>query len=468
MRIHRQRVAESFRKRLSDLHDNYCTSLESNIRWIAKRGVRSEAMRLLGQIIEIDPDRESLTELRDLVGKMEKKGPPTRTELYSISLRLKASNRKHIRELTGLAHLCWQAGLMAYAYDMVWEILKADPTNVVALRALGHQKVGDKWYPPFEAGQLRKGMVHLRDFGWIHQQHAERVKKGEWFDGRQWTTMAAANKLHSERKKPWVIETENFMIKATTDRQKAIRIAEGLENLRHLVFREYLPFFMRSSTKSGTQLLFHKAMRKKLLVYYFANKQQFDELIEMRFQKDAQELLKRSHGFYASQIRGSAFYHLGDRHAAVVVQHEVTHHILYDYATGPQPPVWLAEGLAKFIERARTDKSGRMSLPRGHAHPDIRRAAHLLGGNQLPKLSEFLKYDREKFHERAIRGTNYVMAGAFCKFMLEYENGGYATDFLEFAYDLHARGSKNLFDYVGLNTEALEKAFHAYLATPGK
>jgi hypothetical protein len=127
--------------------------------------------------------------------------------------------------------------------------------------------------------------------------------------------------------------------------------------------------------------------------------------------------------------------------------------------------VWLAEGMAETLEYARPDAQGWLEIPAGRKHPDVKQAAEWLKANNLQPTKALLALNENTFHAEPGRHRNYQWAGAFCRFLLEYENGSYATDFLEYGYDSYVRRAKTpITDYVGLSEEALDKAFREYLS----
>jgi len=146
------------------------------------------------------------------------------------------------------------------------------------------------------------------------------------------------------------------------------------------------------------------------------------------------------------------------------MQHEITHQILGEYSAGGTFTPWLSEGVAEVLEAGAEQSDGRLVLPHGYRHPDVAKASALMRQNALPSVPTLLSLNQETFHTEPNRHTNYVASGALCRFILEMKDGLYAADFLEYLFDAYrSRGSVKLSEYIGMDSETLDKQFKAYL-----
>jgi hypothetical protein len=312
---------------------------------------------------------------------------------------------------------------------------------------------------------MQKGNKYLPGLGWVPTPAVEKAQNGEWFESGHFLPLADAEKVHTNLGTPWVLETENFTLKSTATRKLAVEMAERLESIRALCFRQYLEFFMRASGKRGAQLLFNQAAPQKMVVYYFGTKADFEATIRKEMKGRDQELLLRSAGFYDSRSHASYFYHDANfgSFQVMLMQHEVTHQILGEYAKGGSPPVWVCEGIAECLEPAKQAANGKLVLPRGLDHPSVRFAADALKKAALPAVSEMLGMSHEAFHDPGNRQRNYSVAGALCRCLLEIDDGAYAPDFLEYLYDSYRGAKASLADYIGMDAATLDKRFRQYL-----
>lgn len=83
-------------------------------------------------------------------------------------------NHKDLKARTDLANWARKHGLDAEADQEFQQILKVDPENEAAHRALGYAKVGDRWVPAEEA-KIARGLVRFRG-RWMRPSERERLK----------------------------------------------------------------------------------------------------------------------------------------------------------------------------------------------------------------------------------------------------------------------------------------------------
>jgi hypothetical protein len=443
----------------------YLNDLAGACQWLVTQQAQAEAKKVIGEIEKTDPKFSRLPELQKAVGAIPAAKPLEEARKLELAARIKAARQARAQGFIGLASTCYQAGLIGLAYDLVWDILEAEPDNQIARAAIRHVKAGDAWYDEYALSQLQKGNRYVAGLGWVPMPAVDRVQKGEWFENNRFLPMAEAEKTHAGLASPWMVETQNFILKSTASRKTAVEMAERLEGIRALCFRQYLEFFMRGSGKRGTQLLFNQSAPQKMVVYYFGNKRDYDATVRKDILSQNQELLLASAGFYNIVKHASYFYHDPESGAflVTVMQHEVTHQILGEYSRGYAPQVWLLEGVAECLEAARPGKDGRLSLPVGLEHSSVRAAARMLNKSALPSLSVLFGMPHELFHEAAQQHLNYTVSGAVCRCLLEMDDGSFAADFLDYLYDSYHGTKTSLPDYVGMDTAALEKRFHQYL-----
>jgi hypothetical protein len=126
----------------------------------------------------------------------------------------------------------------------------------------------------------------------------------------------------------------------------------------------------------------------------------------------------------------------------------------------------LSEGIADALEAAApSTESERLLLPHGYDHPDVLKAADMLKHNTLPNIPNLMSLTRPGFHVESVRRMNYEVSGALCRFLLEYKDGAYAADFLEYLYDSYqGRSANGIVKYIGMEPAEIEKEFRTYLS----
>ncbi|GMV78952.1 MAG: hypothetical protein AMXMBFR7_01360 [Planctomycetota bacterium] len=466
-RANRQRMAAQYQTALQTARGGCRNAHEATLKWLAGQGARAEAQAYLSELRRSEcgwRDLDRLAALVDGIAPVKALDEALKPELT----RRRAAARKQLAPpLQDLARRCYEAGLAGFAYELVYEMLEADPDHAVAHQALGHVRVGSQWASPYAAAQLQAARTYLPGKGWVEAAHAARVQNGEWFENGAWSTQGEADAKHAALANPWVLETEHFILKSTSSREQAVAVAERLDAVRELCFRRYLDFFMRGAAKQATGLLFNQKAEKKMVVWFMRDEAQYRSIIDREVKSENKELLKRSVGFYNTASGASFFYAYGPPETGFVfrtVQHEVTHQILGEFSRVGDGPTWLTEGLAQVLEYGVPDRDGRLALPPRARHADVRDAAELRAGGKLLALSSLLNMPRERFHAEPGRHDHYLVSGALCRFLIDHAHGAYAADLLHYASDCYRnRAKQGIQAYVGLDAAQLEAAFHAYL-----
>jgi hypothetical protein len=466
-RAARAALAKEYLVARKSAENSALNSLASHVGWLVKLNAKTEAQAMVAEIRDADPKFIGLVQLEKSVGDIAQPAALDEGKKKELASRRATAKKICASGLLDLASRCYRGDLMGYAYDLACDVLQHDPDNETARNAMGQSKSGNKWVTPFEAAAIGRGEVYLKDIGWVPQGQQARYAAGEWQEGGTWMKLADADKLHSNRDKPWTIETDNFILKSTASRKQAVFVAERLEAIRELCFREYLEFFLRGSKRDASRLLFNAPMPKKLVVNYFGSKTDFEQGINaLPIPAERKPLLLRSAGFYSNSVHASYFYYDPNfgPFQIVLMQHEVTHQILGEFTGGGCDHPWLSEGVAEVLEAATPQDGGRLVLPHGYDHPDVISAANMLKHNALPAIASLLALDHAAFHVENVRHNNYVVSGALCRFLLEFKAGAYAADFLEYLCDCYrSRSDKNLANYLNMEAADLDKEFRAYL-----
>lgn len=458
-------VAKSYTEAHTKAQSQYLSDLAGACQWLVAQQAQAEAKKVVDEIEKSNAKFGRLSELQKAVADIAAAKPLDEAKQKELAGRLKNARQSRAKGFLDLASTCFRAGLFGLAYDLVWDVFDADPDNQTAHAAMGQVKVGNEWLSQYAALQIQKGNKYLPDMGWVAASAVDKAQKGEWFENGRLIPLADADKVHANLAIPWVIETENFTLKATTTRKVAIAMAEHLESIRAACFRQYLEFFMRGSGKRGAQLLFNQTAPQKMVVWYLGTKEDLETTVRKEVKGQGLDVLLRSVGFYHTHAHAS-FFQYDEKFGSWLVtlmQHEVTHQIVGEYARGWTQQTWLAEGVAVCLQEAKPAEHGKLVVPCGLKHAAVSFAADLLAKNTLPSVAELMGMAYENFHQEPGRSRNYMVAGALCRCLLEIDDGAYAEDFLEFLYDSHRGGKTVLADYIGMDAATLDKRFRQYL-----
>ena len=446
---------------------SYMNSLAGVGEWLAGLQDKADAATLAGEIEAIDGNFSGLTALRKAIELATAPAALTEPMQKELDTRLKVARKLKATGLADLAGTCYRAGLYGRAYDYLLESLDNDSDNAAARQAFGYVKAADGWHTAYEAGLIQKGNVYVPELGWVPASAAERVKNGEWFENGRFLSVADADKLHSENATAWTIESQNFILKSTADRKQSVRLAERLEAFRQICYRQCIDFFMRGAEKRGTQMSFTQAAPAKMHVFLFAEKKDYEATVKKDIKIPIyQAIVAVLPGLYYAPSHSSYFNQdLPEAILTVYLQHEIARQTLMEYAQAPNQPVkaWLSNGVAEALEFAGPDADKKKwSLPMNTSHQDVQDAAGFLKDGSLPKLSVLLNANDTAF---GLNPANAKTAGAFCVFLMDAKEGALGPDFMEFLFDSYRNPkSVSLSDYVGEDTETLEKEFCRYLS----
>jgi|GEM_PF-3658097 len=453
-------IPETRRKALSPAAD----ALAATAAWLIGLNAKPETEKVIAELAATDEQHAKLEGLKKSTAEIAAPAALDDAKQKEILTKLKAAQKLRGAALADFARNLNNVGLYGNAFDALTQALEADPDNAAARQALGHMKTPTVWSDAFSAAQMQKGLTYVAELGWVPTPAAERTGKGEWFDNNRWMPMADADKLHAENANAWVIETAHFTIKSTAPRKEAIQIAEQLESLRKVCYREFIDFFVRGSDKRG-QMFFAHAAPKKMLVNYYGARGDYEAVIRKEFKGPIQMLLMQLPGAYFPQSKTS-YFSLRDQPPIYIyfMYNQVIKQVLFEYAqfTATEPRPWATEGLCQVAQFSKLEGNTFTPL-HGKSHPCFSNANTLAQGNGLPSLATLLTLPRELF-EGELRELHANASGGLALFLLEGKDRAMAKDFLEYVYDSFKQKTAVLGDYTGLEGPGLEKEFLLFLA----
>ncbi|MEZ6186359.1 MAG: CAP domain-containing protein [Planctomycetota bacterium] len=451
-------VREFEGKRLESVEEG----LDSVIKWLRRRSYAPDAVKKqLDEIIARGVERAG-----NVVS-----GKRLRAQLQSLAhtpdedeKKLQSAYEKQLQGVIDAAvkdslkavERCLAANEPGLAFDLFAYILRLDPENERAHKALGHEEVKGKWAEltdkrwlrKFDALQLKNGLAWHPELAWIKLEEKARYEKGEVYDlqhGR-WSSLADANRTHENPSDPWVIKTEHFELRSTADLATSARTSERLEAFYLAMFRQYDLFF----GSQGGALIFGVAKNQTPLVVNFYKDEQ-------QFRAHANPPTGWAAGFYSGGQHASFFYDIrGSSANLTVLQHEITHQILGETAGGGGAMAWLAEGAAVFLENA-FFKDGELILGEMRHNQRVSTyAGNLRGGGNEHSLSTMVNdFVTSAQWDSGDIATNYRGAGAAVYFLCHFDEGRYRADFVEFLRDAYRGQRPKLQDYFGMPLEVL-------------
>jgi uncharacterized protein Yka (UPF0111/DUF47 family) len=345
---------------------------------------------------------------------------------------------------------CLAAREPGLGFDLFQYLIRVDPENARARKALGQVKVQDRWLRPYDAEQFRAGWVWDDRWGWILARERARYERGEYFDPefRRWDAIASWNRLHAEASTPWRLKSEHFELVSTADLELSVKVLKRLEDFFLQAFGEYDVFFAKPGSTRGADLIFGVApVSKRLVVHFYRD--------EAQFKRFASPPTNWAAGFYSGSTGASYFYADGGDFDATVLQHELTHQILGEFSEGGAP-AWLAEGAAVYLEDA-FFQDGVMTLGAFENHGRVvEYTKHVRAGRPEHSFRRMLEFVTGRDWDQGNIAQNYRGAGAAVYFLMTFDGGRYRGDFIDFLRDTYQRAGRPIEDYFGLSIESLD------------
>jgi hypothetical protein len=374
----------------------------------------------------------------------------TKVDARRFESRLEQVVKPLADRLLAAVDKCLAAREPGLGFDLFQYLIRVDPENARARKALGQTKVQDRWLRPYEAEQFRAGWVWDDRWGWILARERARYERGEYFDAeaRRWDAIASWNRVHAEPSTPWRLRSEHFELISTADLELSVKVLKRLEDFFLQAFGEYDVFFAKPGSARGADLIFGVAPTSKRLVVHFYRD-------AAQFKRFASPPTDWAAGFYSGSTGASYFYADGGGFGVTVLQHELTHQILGEFSEGGAP-AWLAEGAAVYLEDA-FFQDGVMTLG---AFENRRRVGeytrNVRAGRPEHSLRRMLEFVTGRDWDRGDIAQNYRGAGAAVYFLMTFDGGRYRGDFIDFLRDTYHRAGRPIEDYFGLSIESLD------------
>ena len=346
------------------------------------------------------------------------------------------------------------------------------------------------WARPFAVRQLKEGNVNHPIFGWVPAHWVAHLDRGELpaYSVRgqkqvRWLPAEEANRLRSNWNNPWQVATEHFEIQSDAPLNETIEFARRLEAFYDVFFTlfadlvgENLPLARRFRSAS----LAGEASYRPHQIDYFANKDEYVAHLAPLAGADISESL----GYYNPPRSGKgnraiAYFFRdvgGQLPVTATLYHEVSHQLLFETA-GPNSYMknvgnyWVFEGLGTYFETVTPLPDGSLEVG-GLVGDRLAVAQRSLADGQFLPLEQFVMLDQNTFNRRDRVHANYQQAEALAVFLMQWNDGTYRDDFLDYVKDAY-RGrikrttGRTLEDRLGQPMRVVESQFRSFLAKAG-
>ncbi len=376
----------------------------------------------------------------------------------------------------------------ALASRLLRLVIERQPDHRDARRLLGYVAYEGGWATPFAVSQIHKGYVNHPVFGWVLSDWVPHLDRGELpapstrgQKKARWLSREEADRLRADGNPPWHISTEHFDIQTNVTLAEAIRFGRKLEAFHDLftslladILGDRLPLVRRFKDPAMSG----EPRNKTHLVTYFASKDEYvDELTPRYGLKIATSL-----GFYDPPKPGQGgrapAYFFRDPDGQIPVDatlyHEVSHQLLFETA-GPNAynknvgNYWVFEGLGTYFETTSPQPDGSLQvgglvgIRTEHAIKSLVEKGLAIPIEEFVAMGEnaFMRDDPEIF-------LRYQQAMALTIFLMQWHDGTYRDDFLDYVRDAY-RGrikpstGRKLQDRLGLAYSTLDSQFLSFL-----
>lgn len=364
------------------------------------------------------------------------------------------------------------------------------PDDPEVRRLLGYIPHDGGWARPFAVERLKAGNVLHPTYGWVPEDWVPHLELGELpapaVRGRSttWLPAAQADRMRSNWRNPWQINTEHFEIRADVPLAEAIKFGRRLEAFHDLFFTlmadvigDELPLAKRFKTPG----LAPDASYRPHTVIFYADRDEYHE----RMRPVAGDRVgAESLGYYDPKGKGNRrpAYFFRDAGGQLPVEatlyHEVSHQLLFESA-GPNSYLantgdyWVFEGLGTYFETTTPTGDGAIEVG-GLVGPRLEEAVNALDARKFLPLADFLRQDQAAFNRGDRIYVNYQQAMALAVFLMQADRGAYREPFLDYVRDAYRgrikRGSgRSLEDRLGIPVGEIQRRLErSYAPQPGR
>jgi hypothetical protein len=433
----------------------YCTRNK------AYREARAELETVLALVPDSAPARQELDALADF--------PSDPTRFFSNNGERERSSA-HARAAFKLAELAlgYESAGDRARYDRWVEAIQDNFPAETAEKAL--KRLGLVYFEPY--------LEWMKPADWQKVDQGFETVEGEWKDPDE---VALLDRQHSSRSDPWVLTDGTHELRTTV----TLRLAKKL--LAQVT--AYRGFFLKQFGRAWDL----RAPEGKLPIFFARNREEY--------QAEVMEVGKRLGEAIVPPENAAAFYHLSERalnpcfvtleaqtldgsllkfgwdNVLLVLKHELTHQIAFEYSRAagkpgnlPQRNYWVVESLANFMcfytnDRGHWHLSRPRTIPTRHVGTnEVSPFAWCLEHeDRLPRLERYFETTPDRFMTEEC----YSVATCAAYFFLFGEHRRYRPGYIRLCELVHEhRATEKSFDecFPGIDRAALERQFHRFVS----
>jgi hypothetical protein len=444
------------------LEARYAQSLEELAGWCEAQGLTEQATQTRRAARPRDPWTLYLVNLQSAETIHDGADPRVR----QWRERFAALGRHHAEGLLTLARQAMRARHPSLAYELVLEMVRADPSSEEGRKLLGFIKYKGEWRTPFEVDKLKARYVWHERFGWLPQAHVARYESGERYYNGRWITAEEEAQIRGDIRSAWHVQTEHYSIRTNHSLEAGVALGQKLERLYRAWQQTFAPYYA-----SPDQLLRlfegrspnHRSSGPRHLVMHFRDRQQYLQALEGHVPPGVVTT-----GIYLGDYRTAYFYATEDADSTTFY-HEASHQLFSECRevapnVGLRGNFWIIEGIACYLESFRPgaeyDLLGGTDSPRLEA---ARRRA-LVDQFYVP-LDQFVLYGMNDLQRDRRIAMLYSQAAGLAHFLMHYDDGRYRDALMSYLEAVYTGEDtpQTLAQLTGKSYVELDREYHQFL-----
>ena len=372
-------------------------------------------------------------------------------------------------KLQELAKLALHEKRVILAMQMIHIALHADPDSEKLRHVLGFEYYEGQWRTDWEIGQLKRGRVNHKQFGWIPAGHVERYEAGERFYQGRWISGEQDAKERAAINNGWTISSEHYDVQTNHSLEEGVRLSRRLEAFYYVWKQIFIQYTASTSELAqrleGVKLRF---MEPRLKFVLFRNRQEY---IDTLGKNDPNIAI--SVGFYDDPTQKCFFFmHDGDspdaeRNMYRTVWHEGTHQLFHCSKpirfTGHNN-FWATEAVAIYMETLR--REGNYYVLGDSQDSRVLAAKYRFFRSKFyMPFGNIMKLDMRAFQRAPYLKELYSQCGGMGYFLMHYDQGSYRDAFVTCLNEIYMGRAtpRTLFELLGESPESLDEQYETML-----
>ena len=357
------------------------------------------------------------------------------------------------------------AGRGGEAYQILWNVLREDPDQPDARRALGYTLHEGAWLTRFELEKRRSGQVWHERFGWIPQDHVARYEAGERFYLGRWIPAEREAELRADLSRGWQVLTEHYSIRTNHSLEAGVRLATRLERL-HAVWRQLFVTYY-ASPRQIAEAFVRKPLAppaRRLQVIYYRDRAEY--LRELRSEAAQIEITT---GFYQGE-KEIAYFFAADEEDIPTQYHEATHQLFGESrpiarGVGADGNFWIVEGIACYMESLQQRDDGRWTVGGLDAQRVLAARQRFVDDRLYVPLAELTALGMRDLQQHPQIRSIYSEATGLTQFLLHGLDGRYRDATIQYLLAVYTGRDRptTLQELTGSNYTELDAQYSAYM-----